>query len=111
MPPRVLDGRMKRRERLHKNLALHVAATGASGNLREKLEGAFARSKIRLMQRGVRVNDADERDVRKMQPLRNHLRADKDVNFPCAKIAENAAIIVLPLHRVGIHAFDTRLGK
>src|ERR1039458_5204954 len=60
VPPRVLDRRMKRRERLHKNFALHVAATGASGNLREKLEGAFARSQIRLMQRGGRVKDDHE---------------------------------------------------
>src|SRR5271170_4741288 len=56
---RVLDRRMKRRERLHKHLALDVAATGASSDLREQLEGAFARAKIRLMQREVGVNDAD----------------------------------------------------
>ena len=66
---RELDRRMKRRERLHEHLALHVAATGAAGNLREQLEGALARAKIRLMQREVGVNDADQRDVRKMQAL------------------------------------------
>src|ERR1035437_353370 len=102
---------MKRRERLHKNFAFHIAATGATGDLREKLEGAFARSKIRLMQRGVRVNDADERDVREMQPFRDHLRADENVNFARTKIAEDVAVIVLALHRVGVHALDTRLGK
>src|SRR5450755_2288464 len=88
---RVLDRRMKRRERLHKHLALDVAATGATGDLREQLEGAFARAKIRLVQREVGVNDADERDVRKVQPLRDHLRADEDVNFARAKIAEHFA--------------------
>src|SRR5271169_5935926 len=85
---RVLDRRMKRRERLHKNLALDVAATGATGDLREQLEGAFARAKIRLMQREVRVNDSNKRDVRKMQPLRDHLRADENVGLARAKIAE-----------------------
>src|SRR5450432_240401 len=89
---RVLDRRMERRERLHKNLALDVAATRAAGDLREQLEGALARAKIRLVQRGVRVNDADERDVRKMQPLRDHLRADEDVNLARAKIAEDAPV-------------------
>src|SRR5277367_2550678 len=108
---RELDRRMKRRERLHKHLALHIAATGATGDLREQLEGAFARAKIRLMQREVGVDDADERDVRKMQPLRDHLRADEDVNFARAKITEHFAVIILALHRVGVHALDARLGK
>src|SRR5471030_175294 len=108
---RVLDRRIKRRERLHKNLALDVAATGAAGDLREQLEGAFARAKIRLMQREVRVDYADERDVRKMQPFRDHLRADEDVGLARAKIAENFALIILALHRVGVHALDARLRK
>src|SRR6202142_2267447 len=84
---RVLDGRMKRRKRLHEHLAFNVAATGATGDLREQLEGALARAKIRLMQREVGVNDADERDVREMQALRNHLGADQDVGLAGAKIA------------------------
>src|SRR5665213_250226 len=111
MAARVLDRRMKRRERLHKHLALDIAATGATGDLREQLEGAFARAKIRLMQREVGVNDADERDVRKMQTLGDHLRADEDIGLARAKIAEDFAIIVLALHRVGVHAPDARLRK
>src|SRR5277367_6811395 len=108
---RELDRRMKRRERLHKHLALHIAATGATGDLREQLEGAFARAKIRLMQREVGVDDTDERDVRKMQPLRDHLRADEDVNLARAKITEHFPVIILALHRVGVHALDARLRK
>ena len=72
---------------------------------------ALARAKIRLMQRKVGVNDADERDVRKMQPLRDHLRADKDVGLARAKIAEHFPVIVLALHRVSVHAFDARVRK
>ena len=63
------------------------------------------------MQREVGVNNADERDVRKMQSLRDHLRADEDVGLARAKIAEDFAVIVLALHRVGVHALDARLGK
>jgi len=107
----VLDGRMKRRERLHENLALDITAPRAAGNLREQLKGAFARAKIRLVQRGVRVNDADERDVRKMQSLRDHLRADEDVNLARAEITENVAVVILAFHGVGIHALDARLGE
>ena len=100
---------MKRRERLHENLALHVAAPGAPGDLREQLEGALARAEIRLVQREVGVNDADQRDVRKMQALGNHLRADENVGLADAKIAEHLPVIVLALHRVGVHALDARV--
>ena len=106
---RVLDGRMKRRERLHEHLALDVAAPGAAGDLREQLEGALARAEIRLMQRKIGVNDADERDVREMQPFGNHLRADEDVGLARAKIAEHFSVIILALHRVGVHAPDARV--
>ena len=108
---RVLDRRMKRRECLHEHFALDVAAPGAAGDLREQLKGAFARAKIRLMQRKIGVNDADERDVRKMQALGNHLGADEDVGLAGAKIAEHLPVIVLALHRVGVHALDARLRK
>ena len=64
---------MKRRERLHENLALHVTATGATGDLREQMKRVFTRAEIRLMQREVGEDDAHERHVRKMQPLGDHL--------------------------------------
>ena len=109
MAARILDRRMKRRERLHEHLALDIAAAGATGDLREQLEGALARAEIRLMQREVGVNDADERHVREMQALGNHLRADENVGLARAKIAEDFPVIVLALHRVGVHALDARM--
>jgi len=108
---RVLDGRMKRRERLHKHLTLDITATGATGDLREQLEGPFARAKIRLMQREIGVNNAHERDIRKMQPFRDHLRADEDIDLARAKIAKDLSIIILALHRVGVHALDPGFWK
>src|SRR5207247_11181436 len=77
--------------------------------LREQLKGPFAGSEIWLVQAEVGVNDADQRDVRKVQPLRNHLRADEDVDLPGAKIAEDAPVIVLGLQRVRIHAAHARV--
>ena len=105
----VLDRRMKRRERLDDDFAFDIAASGAPGDLGEELEGAFARAEIRHVQAEVGVDDADQRDVRKMQALGDHLRADQDVDFAGAKIAEDAAVIVLALQRVGIHAGDARV--
>ena len=111
MPPRELDRRMKRRERLHKHLAFDVTAAGAAGDLREQLKGALPRAEIRLVQRGVRVDDAHQRDVGKMQPLRDHLRADEDVNFAVLERVQHAPVILLPLHHVRIHAPDARARK
>src|SRR5271166_1273124 len=73
---RILDGRMKWRESLDNHFALDIAAAGPAGDLRQQLEGALARAKIRLMQRRIGVNDADERDVWKMEAFCNHLCAD-----------------------------------
>ena len=47
-------------------IAFDIAAPGAPGDLREQLECALTRAKIRLVQRRVRINDADERDVWEM---------------------------------------------
>src|SRR5688572_22542371 len=78
---RVLNRRMKRRERLHEDLALDIAPPRAPGDLRDQLKGPFARAKVGNVQRQVGVNNSDERHVRKVQALRNHLRADKDVDL------------------------------
>src|SRR5437667_92145 len=59
---RILNRRMKRREGLHHDFALHVATARATGDLREQLKGALARAEVRDVQREVRVNDPDERD-------------------------------------------------
>src|SRR5262249_23690310 len=102
---------MKRRKRLHNDFAFNIAAAGAAGDLREQLKGAFAGTEIGLMQREVGKNDSDEGHVRKMQALGDHLRADENINFADAKIAEDFAVIILTLHGVGVHAMNARVGK
>ena len=110
--PGVLNGGVEGRERLHKDFAFDVAAPGAPGHLGEELEGPFTRPEIGEVCRArVGVDDADERDVGKMEALGNHLGADEDVNFAGAEIAEDAAEIVLALQGVGIHALDAGFGK
>ena len=111
MVARELNRRDERRERLHKHFARRLAAAGASGDLREKLERAFAGAEIGQMQREIGVDDADERDVRKMQTFRDHLRADENIDLAGAKIPQRFAIRFLARHRVGIHAAHHRFGK
>ena len=100
---------MKRSEGLDEDFALDVAAAGAAGDLGEQLEGAFAGAEVRDDAGQVGVDDPDQRDVRKMQALGDHLRADEDVDLAGAEVAQDAAIILLPLQRVGVHARDARV--
>src|SRR6266487_3117118 len=97
--PRELDRRAKGCVSLHKHLAGHFATSRASGYLRKKLKGAFASAEIRQMQREIGVDDSHERDVWKMETLRNHLRTDQNVDFAGAKVSQSFAIRFLACHR------------
>ena len=61
------------------------------------------------MQAQICIDDADERDVREVQALRDHLGAEQDVDLADAKICEDAAEVVLALERVRVHALDARV--
>ena len=76
----------KRRVSLHENFSLGFAATGPTRHLSKQLESPFARAEIGKMQRQIRVNDSDQRHVRKMQTFGNHLRPNQDVDLSGAEI-------------------------
>ena len=61
-------------------LARRLAAAGAADDLREQLERPLGRAKIRQAEADVGRDDADERHRRKVVALRDHLRADEDVD-------------------------------
>ena len=107
--PRELNRGTERRVGLHEHFARRFAAAGAPGDLREQLKRPFARAEIRHMQRQIGVDDSDERDVRKMQAFRDHLRADEDVDLAGAKICAGFAIRFLSRHRVRVHPAHDRL--
>lgn len=81
MPPRKLDRRRMRRECLYHDLAFQISAACAAGDLGDELKRALAGAEIRHMQAEIRVEDADERDVREMKSLRDHLRAYQNVDL------------------------------
>ena len=95
---RELNRRTEWRVSLHENFSRRFAASSASGDLREKLKGAFACAEIWQMQREIGINDSDQRYVRKMQPFGDHLRADEDVDLAGAKISQRFAICFLARH-------------
>jgi hypothetical protein len=39
----------------------------------------------------------------------DHLRADQDVDLADAEVAQDAAVIILALQDIGVHAHDSRL--
>ena len=63
MLPGVLDGRMERCETLDDDFTFDIATTGATGDLDEKLESAFAGAEVRQVERHVGIDNSDERDV------------------------------------------------
>ena len=65
-----------------------------------------AARKSGMCKREVGVDDPDQRDVGKMQALRDHLRADEDVGLARFERTQRIAMRVLALHGVGIHARD-----
>ena len=64
--------------RLDQDLAGPVAAAGAAGDLHDLLCEALARAEIRAEEPLVRGQHDDERHVREVVALRQHLRAEQD---------------------------------
>src|SRR6266404_7656030 len=106
--PRILNGWTERRVSLNKNFARCFTTSGPSGYLREQLKRPFAGAEVRQMQSKIGINDSDQRDVRKMQTLRDHLRPDEDVDLSGAKTEQRIAIRLFACHRIGVHSADGR---
>ena len=70
------------------------------------MKGAFARTEIWHVQGEVSVDDSNERDIREMETLGDHLSAEENIDLAGAEIAEDAAKIILTFQGVRIHAGD-----
>ena len=66
------------------------------------MERAFARAKIRLMQRHVRVNDAHQRDIGNVVPLGDHLGADQQIKFAFIERIQRPLKIFVAANRIPI---------
>ena len=72
---------MIRRAGLHQHFAGLLAAAGPSRHLHQELEGALGGAEVGQVQGHVGVEHADERDVRKIEALGDHLRAEEHVGL------------------------------
>ena len=96
----VADAVVVREKRLHDGLAAYFASTRAAGDLRQQLKRPLAR---RGNLPGPRPTSAeitpDERDTREVVALREHLRADEDVEL-ARREPRRAAPAIAPRRRM-----------
>ena len=77
--------------RLDQRLARLVATSRAAHYLTEQLERALRRAEICEPESDVGRNDTDERHLRKVMALRDHLRADENVDLTGAHAVQHGA--------------------
>src|SRR4051794_33396131 len=105
------DGVVVWRKRLHEDAPPLVAAPRAAGHLRHELKGSFRRPQVAKMKRRVGVDNADQRHVREIKPLGDHLRTQQYFHLAGAKAIERGLVAPGLLHRVAIHAYQRHIGK
>ena len=99
---------VRRHARLDDHLAALRPAPRAARDLAQELEAPLGRAEVRQVDPDVRVDDADERHVREVEPLRDHLRAEENVDLAAPHAIENLGVRPLAARRVDVHARDAR---
>ena len=69
-----------------------IFTPGSSCYLCHQLESTFVRTEIRIIEHGVRVQDAHYTYVVKVQTFRYHLRTDQYVRLSLLKIGDNLLV-------------------
>src|SRR5437868_3017669 len=98
------DCRCIGRECLHEYAAPLRPATCAAGHLGDKLKRTLCGAKVWEVHCRVGVDDAHERHVRKIESLRDHLRAEQYPVMPFAETGERLLMATATAHAVGIHS-------
>ena len=80
-----------------------VRAPCSACDLCDQLERALGAAIVRKVQRCICRDYADQRDVRKIQTLCDHLRADEDVSFASAEGIQYVRVGVPACGRIHVH--------
>jgi hypothetical protein len=80
MQQRLHDG-MLGAEGLQQHPAGGFGAAGTAGNLVEELDGALGGAEVSAGEAEVGIDDADQRQMRKMPALGDDLRADDEIDL------------------------------
>ena len=109
----VADQRLEHRvpgvARLHQHFARLLAAAGTAADLRERGKKPFRGTVVRRQQCAVRIEDADQRQVREVVPFGEQLRAHQDVAFAAADAFQRAREFAAAADAVAVDAQDARL--
>jgi hypothetical protein len=86
------DRVMIRQRRLDDDFPAPLVAAGATGDLREQLESALAGAKVRQVHGDVGIYNPDQCHEWKIEPLRDHLRTEQNVDFATLDAAEDVVM-------------------
>src|SRR5687768_1620011 len=90
--------------------SLHSPAR-ASGDLTQQLKAALRRPEIRKVDPDIGVYHPNERDIRKVEAFRDHLRSEQNVDLAAGDAIENPGVRPFPARGVEVHSRDSRRGK
>jgi len=82
---RTHNWRLLGRSGLDKDSASLGTAACAAGHLGDQLKRAFHRANIGLVQQRISVDHANQCDIRKIEPLRDHLGSEQNLYLTMAK--------------------------
>jgi len=98
-------------ECLNQDAAGEVAAAGAPRHLSDELEGSFGRAEVGHGEAGVHRDDADQRHVREVVTLGDHLRADDNVKLLSRETVQEIRQAAAASNRISVHAADSGFGE
>ncbi len=85
---RVSQSVMMRMVSLNQDSPRQVTTARATGDLGYQLKRSFGGAKVGKSKAGIDRNNANQSDVRKIVSLRQHLRADEQIDFSFGKIQQ-----------------------
>ena len=88
-----------------------VAPARSAAHLREHLKRLLVGTEVGIVEHGVGIQNAHDRDAREVEPLGYHLRADEYVGSAAGEVVDDASVGASRARRVEVHAGDARLGE
>src|SRR5579862_125856 len=96
---------------LQNHFAGGLAASGASSNLREQLEGALGGAEVGQTEGDVGADNPDQRHAVNVMTFGDHLGADENVEFAFVQSTERAFEVLVGADGVAIETRDAGLRK
>src|SRR5205814_975244 len=81
-------------------------ASSATSDLAHELERALGGAEVGKIDADIRIDDANQRDIREIESFRDHLRAEQDVDLAPADTIEDLRVRPFAARRIDVHARD-----